>query len=113
MEPKQYGRYTILEQIGQGGMSVVYKARDPVLDRFVALKLLHPHLAERADSRARFAREAKTVAQLKHANILEVFDYAPAESTRSYIVTEFVDGPTLKDYINETPLMSPEAAVAF
>ena len=92
---------------------MVYKARDPVLDRFVALKLLHPHLAERADSRARFAREAKTVAQLKHANILEVFDYAPAESTRSYIVTEFVDGPTLKDYINETPLMSPEAAVIF
>ena len=49
MEPRQYGRYTIVEQIGQGGMSVVYKAKDPVLDRFVALKLLHPHLAERAD----------------------------------------------------------------
>ena len=111
MEPRQYGRYTIVEQIGQGGMSVVYKAKDPVLDRFVALKLLHPHLAERADSRARFAREAKAVAQLKHANIVEVFDYAPAESARSYIVTEYIDGPTLREFLAEHNLRSPEAAI--
>ena len=111
MEPQQYGRYTIIEQIGQGGMSVVYQARDPVLDRFVALKLLHPHLAERADSRARFAREAKAVAQLKHPNIVEVFDYAPAESARSYIVTEYINGPTLREYLSEKGLRSPEAAI--
>lgn len=111
MEPQQYGRYSIEAPIGQGGMSVVYKAKDPVLDRYVALKLLHPHLAERADSRARFAREAKAVAKLKHSNIVEVFDYAPAESTRSYIVTEFIDGPTLREFLMDQSLLSPEAAV--
>ena len=111
MEIERYGRYTLIEQIGQGGMSVVYQARDPSLDRFVALKLLHPHLAERADSRARFAREAKAVARLKHPNIMEVFDYAPAESSRSYIVTEYINGPTLRDFLGETPLSSPEAAL--
>lgn len=111
METQRYGRYTLIEQIGQGGMSVVYQARDPVLDRFVALKLLHPHLAERADSRARFAREAKAVARLKHPNIMEVFDYAPAESTRSYIVTEYINGPTLREFLGEKPLKSPEAAI--
>jgi serine/threonine protein kinase len=111
MDTQRYGRYTLIEQIGQGGMSVVYQARDPVLDRFVALKLLHPHLAERADSRARFAREAKAVARLKHPNIMEVFDYAPAESMRSYIVTEYINGPTLRQFLGEDTLRSPEAAV--
>ncbi len=111
MDTQRYGRYTLIEQIGQGGMSVVYQARDPVLDRFVAMKLLHPHLAERADSRARFAREAKAVARLKHPNIMEVFDYAPAESMRSYIVTEYINGPTLRQFLGEDPLSSPEAAV--
>lgn len=111
MDTQRYGRYTLIEQIGQGGMSVVYQARDPVLDRFVALKLLHPHLAERADSRARFAREAKAVARLKHPNIMEVFDYAPTTSMRSYIVTEYINGPTLRQFLGEDTLKSPEAAV--
>ena len=80
-------RYQLIERIGHGGMAVVHRAHDSVLERTVALKILHPHLAERADSRARFAREAKAVARLKHPHIVEVFDYASADSEQSYIVT--------------------------
>ena len=105
-----YGRYELVEKVGQGGMAVVYRAFDPVLSRTVALKLLHPHLAERHDSRVRFSREAKAVARLKHTNIVEVFDYASPDSERSYIVTEFIDGPTLKDFIEQEPLFIPELA---
>ena len=74
MMDEEYGRYSLIERVGQGGMSVVYRAKDAVLDREVALKLMHPHLAQRADSRARFSREAKAVARLRHRNIVEIFE---------------------------------------
>ncbi|MGC6415899.1 MAG: serine/threonine-protein kinase [Bradymonadia bacterium] len=104
-------RYQLLERIGHGGMAVVHRAHDAVLERTVALKVLHPHLAERADSRARFAREAKAVARLKHPNIVEVFDYASASSDKSFIVTEFVDGPTLRDFAELSPPRFAESAL--
>ena len=74
LQGRQIGRYKILEPLGQGGMSVVYKGLDTSLDREVAVKVLHPHLASREESRKRLAREAKAVARLHHPNILEVFD---------------------------------------
>ena len=104
-------RYQLLERIGHGGMAVVHRAHDSVLERTVALKVLHPHLAERADSRARFAREAKAVARLKHPNIVEVFDYASASSDKSFIVTEFVDGPTLREFAELSPPRFAESAL--
>ncbi|MEE2757592.1 MAG: serine/threonine-protein kinase [Myxococcota bacterium] len=104
-------RYQLIERIGHGGMAVVHRAHDSVLERTVALKILHPHLAERADSRARFAREAKAVARLKHPHIVEVFDYASADSEQSYIVTEFVDGPTLRAFVDEHMVKHPETAL--
>tara|TARA_B100001093_G_scaffold99755_1_gene91854 strand:+ start:161 stop:2245 length:2085 start_codon:yes stop_codon:yes gene_type:complete len=104
-------RYQLIERIGHGGMAVVHRAHDSVLERTVALKILHPHLAERADSRARFAREAKAVARLKHPHIVEVFDYASADSEQSYIVTEFVDGPTLRAFVDDHLIKHPETAL--
>ncbi len=108
--PQRLGRYEIDREIGRGGMSVVYRARDPALGRTVALKVLHPHLAARAESRERFEREAQAVARLHHPSILEVFDFAPPDSERAYIVSEFIDGPTLRAFVDEHPLRRTEVA---
>ena len=99
------GPYRVVEQIGRGGMATVYKAHQPALDRFVALKVLPAHLAEDPGFRERFRAEAVTIAQLRHPNILHVFDYG-AEEGLHYLVTEFVDAGTLADRIG-TPL-SPD-----
>jgi eukaryotic-like serine/threonine-protein kinase len=74
-------RYQLHELVGTGGMSRVYRAWDRTLDREVAVKLLHPHLAGEAESRLRFSREARAVAKLRHPNILEIFD---GETLRSF-----------------------------
>jgi serine/threonine-protein kinase len=93
-------KYDMLEEVGHGGMAVVYRGRDRVLDREVAVKVLHPHLADRAESKARLRREAITVAKLRHDNILEIFDYSGQEASESYIVTEFIHGVTLRDWLD-------------
>lgn len=107
---RHIGRYRILEQLGQGGMSVVYKGLDTTLEREVAVKVLHPHLASRLESRKRLEREAKAVARLHHANILEVFDYSAESGEEAYLVTELVRGKTLREFINEEALQPPELA---
>ena len=107
---RHIGRYRILEQLGQGGMSVVYKGLDTALDREVAVKVLHPHLAGKEESRKRLAREAKAVARLHHPNILEVFDFASTESSDAYIVTEYIRGKTLRQFLSEETLAPPEVA---
>jgi serine/threonine-protein kinase len=103
-------RYKLLEEVGQGGMAVVYKGFDTTLNREVAVKVLHPHLAGIAESRARLQREAHAVAKLRHENILEIFDYSGPDSPESYIVTEFIHGKTLKNFLAEHPLPFPEVA---
>src|SRR5216683_2618955 len=95
------GRYRILEQVGSGGMSVVYRGLDTALEREVAVKVLHPHLARKEDSRRRLTREAKAVAKLQHPNILEVFDFAAADEENAYIVTEYIHGQTLAERSEE------------
>src|SRR5512140_1209816 len=107
---RQIGRYQILEQLGSGGMSVVYKGLDTALDREVAVKVLHPHLAGKDESRRRLAREAKAVARLHHPNILEVFDFSAADSQNAYIVTEYIRGRTLRQYLEDGGLEPPELA---
>jgi len=107
---RQIGRYRILEQLGSGGMSVVYKGLDTALDREVAVKVLHPHLAGRDESRRRLAREARAVARLHHPNILEVFDFSAADAQNAYIVTEYIRGRTLRQYLDEGGLEPPELA---
>jgi tRNA A-37 threonylcarbamoyl transferase component Bud32 len=105
------GKYEIVEEVGYGGMSVVYRARDTVLEREVAIKVLHSHLSKRRDARIRFQREAQAVAKLRHPNIVEIYDYSSEESRRSYIVTEFIHGPTLRDFIDGRAQSFPEVGV--
>lgn len=110
MVGRQLSRYRLLQEVGQGGMAVVYKAEDTTLHREVAVKVLHPHLAGQEESRARLQREAHAVAKLRHENILEIFDYSGPDSPESYIVTEFIHGKTLKNFLVEHPLPFPEVA---
>jgi eukaryotic-like serine/threonine-protein kinase len=95
-------KYDMLEEVGHGGMAVVYRGRDTILDREVAVKVLHAHLADREESRRRLEREAKTVAKLHHDNIVEIFDSSdPTQGRESYIVCEFIHGVTLRDWLDE------------
>jgi serine/threonine-protein kinase len=108
----QLERYRVIEEVGRGGMAVVYRAHDRSLDREVALKVLHAHLAGADESRLRFQREAKAVARLRHRNIIEIYDFAALERDRgpSYIVTEFIEGPTLKAFMEQHRAFFPEVA---
>ncbi|WP_309890866.1 serine/threonine-protein kinase [Archangium sp.] len=109
---RHIGRYRILEELGSGGMSVVYKGLDTALDREVAVKVLHPHLANKLESRRRLAREAKAVARLHHPNILEVFDFSAEGAQDAFLVTEYVRGRTLKDCVETQGRMEPPELAA-
>jgi eukaryotic-like serine/threonine-protein kinase len=103
-------RYRIIEEVGQGGMAVVYRARDEKLSREVAVKVLHAHLLAEPESKARLEREARAVAKLNHDGILQIFDYSSEEAASAYIVTEFIDGQTLKQFLANRKLPVPELA---
>jgi eukaryotic-like serine/threonine-protein kinase len=92
------GRYEIEELVGHGGMSSVYKAHDTLLERHVALKILHEQYNADDDFVERFKREARAVAQLQHPNIVTVIDRGDEEG-RQYIVFEYIDGENLKEYV--------------
>ena len=110
LEGRHLGRYRLLEPLGSGGMSVVYRGLDTSLQREVAVKVLHPHLARQQDARARLAREARAVARLQHPNILEVFDFADPSTEDAFLVTELVRGETLKCFAERERLFPPELA---
>ncbi len=94
---KTIGRYRVTGELGRGGMATVYRAHDPQLGRDVAIKVMHGAFAGRADLEARFRREARAVAAIKHDGIVDVYDFAPAAAGEpGYIVTEIVEGPTLR-----------------
>ncbi len=101
-------KYELLERVGQGGMAIVYRGRDRSLKRDVAVKVLHRHLSDHQEARDRFEREAHAVAKLRHENILEIFDYSGRSADESYIVTEFIDGQTLKQFVTDHPPQYPE-----
>jgi serine/threonine protein kinase len=102
-------RYELEELVGSGGMSSVFRARDRLLERRVALKILHPHYAGDEATIERFRREARAVAQLSHPNIVTVIDRGQADG-RQFIVFEYVDGQTLKEIVQERgPLPVREA----
>lgn len=89
------GRYEILSDIGTGGMSEVYRARDLTLGREVALKILRPAIASRSDSLARFEKEAKSVAALSHQNVVSLYDFGVDDGV-PYLTMELLDGETLR-----------------
>jgi serine/threonine protein kinase len=96
-----------MEQLGQGGMATVYKAYHAALDRYVALKVLHPAFNQDQTFTARFQREARVVAKLEHPNIVPIYDYSEHES-RPYLVMKYIEGDTLKARLNQGPLKSNE-----
>jgi len=94
------GRYQLEELLGQGGMSAVYKATDPNLKRVVAIKMIHAHLSNDPGFVSRFEEEAASVAQLRHPNIIQVYDFNhDDESDAYYMVLEFVPGETVQQHL--------------
>jgi len=89
------GPYRIMEKLGQGGMATVFKAYHPALDRYVAIKVLHPAFQEDPNFLARFQREARIVAKLDHPHIVPIYDFAEHRG-HPYLVMRFVEGETLK-----------------
>ncbi len=97
------GPYEILAPLGAGGMGEVYRARDTRLDRTVAIKILPNHLADRAELRERFEREARTIASLNHPNICTLHDIGQQDGT-DYLVMECLEGETLAQKLTKGPL---------
>lgn len=98
------GRYEVQERIGTGGMARVYKAYDTNLERVVAIKLLHDHLADHGTFKERFIREAKFVAGFNHPNIVQVYDFNVLETEDGalyYMVMPYIPGPTLKQVLSD------------
>ncbi|MBE0683465.1 MAG: protein kinase [Anaerolineales bacterium] len=100
---RQFGPYQIIAPLGEGGMAAVYKAYQPAMERYVALKILPRTFADNPLFIARFKREAKLLAQLQHPHILPVFDYGQAEGY-TYLVMPFVQSGTLTDSLTGKPL---------
>jgi eukaryotic-like serine/threonine-protein kinase len=106
------GRYRLDSKLGSGGMSTVYLAMDEVLDRPVAIKLLHREISEEADQLERFRREARAAARLSHPNLVGVID-AGEDDGRPYIVFEYIQGRTLKRRLQEEGRLPVDEAVAY
>ena len=105
------GRYELFERIGEGGMSVVYKAKDKLLNRFVAIKILKPQFINDSKFIDSFRRESQAAASLSHPNIVNIYDVG-REGNIHYIVMELIEGKTLSDYIKEQGAMSYPKVIA-
>ncbi|QNU65597.1 Stk1 family PASTA domain-containing Ser/Thr kinase [Ruminiclostridium herbifermentans] len=103
-------RYTLLEKIGGGGMAVVYKSKDTLLNRFVAIKVLRAEFSTDEEFVKRFNVEAQSVASLSHPNVVSIYDVG-YQNNIHYIVMEYVDGLTLKEYINKNGALDWQEAI--
>ena len=106
------GRYEVLSLLARGGMATVYEATDLRLDRIVALKVMHPHLAHDQAFVARFQREAKAAAKLTHGHVVAVYDQGD-DNGLVYLAMEYVPGRTLRDVLRQYGPLSPEQALVF
>jgi len=98
-------RYKIIKEIGRGGMAIVYSARDTLLERRVAIKMLRPEYKSDDEFIDKFRQEARAVARLSHPNVVSIYDIVVDEE-RIYLVMEIVEGKTLKDIIKERKKLS-------
>ena len=105
---RSLGQFRIVERIGSGGMATVFKAYQPTLDRYVAVKVLPAFHARDPIFVKRFVQEARSVAKLQHANIVPIHEFGEQDNI-TYIVMEYVDGGTLKDRLKQRPVTVPEA----
>ena len=94
-QPRTIGRYEVLERVGRGGMGVLYRGRDPVLDREVAIKVMGGDFAADDSARTRFYREARASARLQHRNIVTIYEFAE-DNGNPYIAMEFLRGQSLQ-----------------
>jgi len=106
---KTISHYKILEKLGEGGMGVVYKAKDTKLDRFVALKFLPHHLSQSEEEKKRFVHEAKAASALDHPNICTVYEIDETEDGQMFIAMASYEGESLKEKIELGPLPIEEA----
>jgi len=106
------GPYRLIEKLGKGGMATVFKAYHPSLDRYVAIKALHPAFMEHPGFLERFEREAKVVAKLEHPNIVPIYDFSEHED-RPYLVLKYVQGETLKARLDKSKLTYKETRHIF
>src|SRR5712671_6589891 len=104
---KRIGAYEIQDLLGAGGMGEVYRARDTRLDRTVAIKILHGHLALDEDIRQRFEREARIVSSLNHPNICTLYDVG-RQDDMDYLVMEHLEGESMADRLARGPMPLPE-----
>ncbi len=106
------GRYEIIEEIGRGGMAIVYRAKCLVLNRYVAIKVLRPEFRDDAEFIKRFKIEAQSAGNLSHPNIVSIYDVGHEEDTE-YIVMEYVEGITLKQYVGAKGVIPWKEAVDY
>ena len=106
------GRYRVLSLLARGGMATVYEALDLRLDRVVALKIMHPHLAHDQAFVSRFQREAKAAARLTHGHVVAVYDQGE-DNGLIYLAMEYVPGRTLRDVLRQYGPLTPEQALVF
>jgi serine/threonine protein kinase/TolB-like protein len=104
---KCFGHYEIIKQIGAGGMGEVYLAKDKKLDRKVAVKILNEKFAKHESNLNRFIKEAKAASALNHPNILVIHEIGVAEDAH-YIISEFIEGKTLREVVNESAMKLPD-----
>ena len=104
--PATFGRYEVIERVGRGGMGMLYRGKDPVLDREVAIKVMSGDFSADEGARARFFREARAAARLQHRNIVTIFEFAEDEHGTPYIAMEFLRGRSLAARLTVEPPLS-------
>jgi serine/threonine-protein kinase len=109
MKEISISHYTLLEKLGEGGMGVVYKAKDTKLDRHVALKLLSPNVRTESLANKRFIQEAKSTSALDHPNVCTIYEIGETEDGKLYISMAYYDGKTLEDYLKDNTISYDEA----
>src|SRR5438874_5163248 len=107
--PRLLGKYELQERLGRGGMAEVWKAFDPQLKRYVAIKFVQADLRADPTFTTRFIREAQAVASLRHPNIVRIYDFESStlasDDSLAYMVMDYIEGQTLADYIRSTSLV--------